>query len=194
MAELSSTSDPAAAAHLRDLTVAPEMSPWVFARAGLGHGFEAGLTASSRAVRLDGRRAFERERIALSIGVGASAIFGARSLGAGDASGVYGGGFDVPVLVGWRSSADLYAVWAGPRFGADFLSGQLDLGAPGAISVSGRHLHFGGVAGLRAGLRRLYGVLEVEVGYHDSGGTLGAQAVQLQGLSVAPAGALVVSF
>lgn len=189
-----SSAENADAARLQELTVAPEMSPWVSARAGLGNGFEAGLSASSRSIRLDGRRAFQTQKYALSIGLGASAILAAQSTGGNDATGVYGGGFDVPLLVGWRSSADLYAFWIGPRIGADFFSGQLDTGAASPASASGRHLHFGALAGLRAGLRHLYGVLEVEAAYHRADGTLAAQAVTLQGLTVAPAGALVVSF
>jgi len=194
MVATSSAGD-ASTARLQDLTVAPDVSPWVSARAGLGNGFEAGLTASTRAIRLDGRRAFETQKLALSIGLGASAILAARSTGGGNANGVYGGGFDVPVLVGWRSSADLYAIWAGPRIGADFLSGQLDAGeAEDPLTASGRHLHFGGLAGLRAGFRRLYAVIEIAVDYHRADGTLGTAAVQLDGWTVAPAGALVVSF
>ena len=183
----------AAAARLQDLAVAPTLSPWVAARAGLGAGFEGGLGASARAIRVDARRAFASSRIALSIGLGASALLAARPEGR-DASGVYGGGFDIPVLLGWRSSADLYAAWIGPRIGADIFSGHLDDGAADPIAASGRHLRFGGVAGLRAGFRRVHAVVEVEAAYHQADGTLGARQLSLSAFSVAPAGALVVSF
>jgi hypothetical protein len=200
-----SAADPSAV-RLQQLAVAPDVSPWVSARAGLGSGFEAGLSASSRAIRLDARHAFESDRLAMSIGLGASALLAARPTGGangGDASGVYGGGFDVPVLVGWRSSADLYAVWLGPRVGADFFSGQIDAGPDGLPGVSGHHLHYGGVLGLRAGLRHVYGVVEVEGAYHQAGGTftfsqqsgvISSRSLDLGGWTVAPSGALVVSF
>jgi hypothetical protein len=181
-------------ARLQDLTVAPDVSPWVSARAGFGDGFEAGLGASSRAIRIDARRAFASEPYAFSIGFGASAILAAPPGSGEPATGVYGGGFDVPLLFGWHSSADLYALWIGPRIGADFFSGSLDAGAAEPLPASGRHLHFGGVAGLRGGFRRVFVVVEVETAYHRADGTLGTSAVALDGWTVAPAGALVVSF
>ena len=190
--EASSTD--ATAADLQSLAIAPDMSPWVAARAGLGNDFEAGVSASTRAIRIDGRRSFGSDRVALSIGLGASAILAARPMG-GSASGVYGGGFDVPVLLGWRSSADLYAAWIGPRVGAELFSGELDAAsADETTSASGRHLHFGGTAGFRAGFRRVYGVIEVQVSYHLADGTLGKRSLTLSGWSVTPAGGLAVSF
>lgn len=191
---LDSSAVDAGSLRLQDLAVAPDVSPWAAVRAGLGAGFEGGLTASTRAIRVDARRAFETQRLALSIGLGASALLAARPGGTADATGVFGGGFDVPILVGWRSSADLYAVWLGPRVGAELLSGEIDAGSAGPLKASGRHLRFGGVAGLRAGLRRLYGVVEIDASYHRADGALGAQQVSLTGFTVAPAGALVVSF
>ncbi|MEZ4308259.1 MAG: hypothetical protein R3F14_09470 [Polyangiaceae bacterium] len=174
--------------------MAPDVSPWVSARAGLGAGFEGGLTATSRAVRVDARHAFESEHFALSLGLGASAILAARPTGE-DATSVYGGGLDLPVLLGWRSRADLYAVWLGPRLGVDFLTGQLDPGEGDTQPrVNGHHLHGGGVVGFRAGMRRLYGVLEVEVAYHHAEGTFGARSLTLGGWFATPAAALAVSF
>jgi hypothetical protein len=191
----SATSADGTAVRLQQLTVAPDMSPWVAARVGLGNDFEAGVSASTRAIRIDGRRAFVWDSVALSIGLGASALMAVRPSGGGNASGVYGGGFDVPILIGWRSSADLYAAWIGPRVGAELFSGQLDPGTGASPNpASGRHLHVGGTAGLRAGLRRLYGVVEAQLAYHVADGTLGGTSLTLTGWSVTPAGALVVSF
>lgn len=188
-----SPATPASAARLRELTVAPEVSPWVAARAGFGGGFEGGLGMTTRAVRVDARRAFElwNRSWALSVGAGVSALLAAPPRGA--ASGVYGGGFDVPVLLGWRSRADLYSVWAGPRFGAEVLSGRLDWSGV-ATPASGRSWNAGAVVGLRAGLRHLYAVLELEVAYRAAEGTLGAEAVAVRGATFTPFGALVVSF
>lgn len=182
----------APAARLQELAVGPDISPWASARVGLGNEFEAGIGASTRALRLDGRRAFSTKKLALSIGLGVSAVLAAPA--EGRASGVYGGGIDLPVLLGWRSSADLYAAWIGPRIGAELLSGRLEGGASGPVSAGARHLSFGGVAGLRAGFRRLYGVVEVDVAYHHADGSIAARSLALEGLTVAPAGALVVSF
>jgi hypothetical protein len=188
---------------IQDLAIAADMSPWVAARAGLGNAFEAGVSATTRAIRIDGRRAFGSDRLALSIGIGASALMAARPAGGPDANGVYGGGFDVPILLGWRSSADLYAAWIGPRVGAELFSGVLGTTTSNATtSVSGRHLSMGGTAGLRAGLRHVYAVAEVHLAYHLAEGTLTASDgvtsrvtfVGLTGFSVTPAGALVVSF
>jgi hypothetical protein len=185
----------AEAVRLQELAIAPDVSPWVAARAGLGNDFEAGIGVSTRAVRVDGRRAFTWDRIALSIGLGASAIMPARPTGGSNGSGVFGGGFDVPILIGWRSTAELYAVWIGPRIGAELFSGQLGVDPAGnPIPASGRHLHVGGTAGLRAGLRHVYGVAEAHVAYHAAEGTLGANSLTLGGWAVTPAGALVVSF
>lgn len=195
MAHSTASSTGPDAARLQELAVAPDVSPWVAARAGLGNDFEGGIGASTRAIRIDGRRAIVWGSYALSIGLGASAILAAQPTGGASASGVYGGGFDVPVLFGWRSSADLYAAWAGVRAGGELFSGQLDnVTDPEPTEASGRHLFAGGTLGLRAGLRHVYGVAEVLVAYHAASGTLGGAAVTLEGVSVTPAGALVVSF
>lgn len=190
------------AAQAQTLTVAPDVSPWVSARVGLGTGFEGGLSASLRSIRLDARHAFETEKYALSIGVGASAVLAQRS-GGGQATGVYGAGFDVPILVGWRSSSDLYSLWLGPRAGGEILGGQLENGDAGPGSVSARHAFFGGLAGIRAGLRHLYVVAEFDFAYHLGAGSwtpptgaavTATESVDVSGWAVTPFGALVVSF
>ncbi|MBK8257805.1 MAG: hypothetical protein IPK82_34695 [Polyangiaceae bacterium] len=181
-------------AQLQDLAVAPDVAPWVSARAGLGNGFEGGLTASTRALRLDGRRAFEGERFAFSVGLGGSALLAARPQSR-NADGVFGGGFDVPLIVGLRSSSDLYSAWGGVRVGADFFSGQLDLGADqDPVSASGRHLRFGGVLGGRIGFRHVHGFLELELTYHDVAGSLGTASAALQGLTFTPAAGILITF
>ncbi len=194
MGDSSASSADPSAARLQQIAIAPDVSPWVAARAGLGNDFEAGVSATTRAIRIDGRRAFVWDRVALSIGIGASALMAVRPTGA-NANGVYGGGFDVPILIGWRSSADLYAAWIGPRVGGELFSGQLDPSTtPQPTPASGRHLHVGGTAGLRAGLRRFYGIVEAQIAYHTAVGTLGESSLTLEGWSVTPAGSLVVSF
>src|SRR6266566_4041420 len=57
---------------------------------------------------------------ALSIGVGLDAAFEGRqgtSLPDVDDANLFGFGADVPVLLGWKSTAGLYYVWLGARFG-----------------------------------------------------------------------------
>jgi hypothetical protein len=181
----------------RDLAIGADVSPWVSARAGLGGGFEAGLGASARAVRLDGRRAFTfcDGRCAFSIGLGASALIGPKPIGGReDATSAYGGGIDVPLLVGWHSKANLYSAWAGPRIGAQLLSGQLDAGTGVLVPAGGRAVSVGGLVGLRAGLRHLFAVVELEVAYRFATGTIGAETVSVRGCTVTPFGGLVVSF
>lgn len=177
---------------LHVLTVAPDVSPWVSGRAGLGGGFEAGLTASTRSIRADGRRAIDLGPLTLSVGLGASAVL----LGRADnvSSGVYGFGLDLPLLLGWRSSADLYSLWFGPRVGGELFEGNLTTELSGTTGAKGQHLHVGGLAGLRAGLRHLYAVVEFEFAYHLAGGSIGATNVDVSAWTVAPFGGLVVSF
>lgn len=180
-------------ARLQSIAVGPAVAPWIGARVGLGGGFEGGIGASSRAVRIDGRRAFTfRERtLAFSAGAGVSAILA--SAPSGEASGVLGGGVDVPLLFGWRSSADLYAAWIGPRLRAQIFDGRVS-DAAGSIPLEGRSVGVGGVAGLRAGLRHVFAVVEADVAYQWAWGTFGAEAVRLSGWTVTPFGGLVLSF
>lgn len=183
----------ASALRLQEMALAPAASPWIAARVGLGDGFEGGISASSRAVRLDGRRAFLflDRTLALSVGLGGSAIVAAAPKGG--ASGVFGGGVDVPVIFGWRSSADLYSAWIGPRFSAEIFSGRFDGGA-GIAPAEGKAIGVGGVAGVRVGLRHVFGVIEVDAAYHFATATLAGESLRLSGWTVAPFGGLVVSF
>lgn len=195
---LSSVSGEGDVGRMTELAIAPDLSPWVAARAGLGADFEGGVSASMRAIRIDGRRAFVFGNAALSLGLGLSALMAARPSGS-SANGVYGAGFDVPVVAGWRSSADLYSVWGGLRFGGELFEGPV---GPAAVDgscfcASGRHLYAGGTLGMRAGLRHVYAVAEVLVAYHAAEGQIGpfgGDPVTLNGLSVTPSGGLVVSF
>ncbi len=183
----------AAAQRLESWSVGPGVSPWVSARTGLGNGFEGGVGASARSIRLDGRKSFERGSAALSIGLGVSAIMAERPGDEPNNSGVFGGGFDVPVLLGWHSSADLYALWIGPRLGGELVGGGIAADGEG-VEVSGRHLWFGGVAGVRVGLRHLYAVFELDVAHHLADGFVGEDAFEVEAFTFAPAAALAVSF
>jgi hypothetical protein len=183
----------AGAAGLEDLTIAPAVAPWVSARIGLEGANEGGLTYSGRAVRLDGRHAFGLGTPTLSVGLGASVLSARRPGNSPDDRSVFGGGLDVPVILGVTSSADIYSIWGGFRGGFEVLRGAVTEGSA-AKELSGRHLYAGFVAGLRVGFRHVHVALEIDGAYHFAGGTIGERAVGIEQLSLTPAGALTVSF
>jgi len=125
---------------LQNLGVSPGVAPWISGRLGLPGENEAGLTYSGRTIRADGRHAFSLGKPTLSVGLGVSAI-AAHPPGSGsDPSGVYGGGLDIPVLLGVHSASDLYAFWFGPRAGFEYLAGGIQLAdASAPIEVHAEH-------------------------------------------------------
>lgn len=192
---------------LSELTVAPGVAPWASARIGIAGGNEAGLTYTGRALRLDGRHAFSLGTPTLSVGLGASALFAeangasAEANGASeDGGGVYGAGIDVPVLLGFRSDADIYALWLGPRLGLELLGGEVRLPGPdraqaaALVDASGLHLQLGLVLGVRAGFRHVHVALEAGVTYHHVEGDLGGTSVAIDQATFAPGGALTATF
>jgi hypothetical protein len=181
---------------------APGLAPWVGARYGLGNHFDAGLTYTGRSIRLDGRRAWhfgEDEQSAVSLGIAASGLLPKRDDDLGFRVGGFGG--DVPLLIGWRSTGDIYSVWAGPRGGIELLRGQRDLeGDPAdplsslVEDVDGWHAQVGGLVGVRVGFRYIFAVFEVGAAMHWAQGDVGSIPVSIRQFSVAPSGALVGSF
>jgi hypothetical protein len=167
----------------------------VNARVGLGAQNEAGLTYSGRAVRLDARHAFENGAVALSIGAGASAV-----LRGGDAQlettaststfGPWGYGFDVPLVVGWRSTASVVTFWAGARAGFEKLMAD----ASSSIALDLRRWYGGGVVGLGLGFRHVEGVLELDAYYQGVTGSFAGDDVRLSGVTLAPGAGLVLNF
>ncbi|MFO0660124.1 MAG: YfhL family 4Fe-4S dicluster ferredoxin [Polyangiaceae bacterium] len=108
-------------------TVAPGVAPWAAGRVGLAYDSEAGITYTSRALRIDARHAFQNRARSLCRSAQASmesSLVAARTTAtcAGlDLSGVNGYRGDIPLLVGWRSSAGgLFSLWGGPRLGLSF--------------------------------------------------------------------------
>jgi hypothetical protein len=183
---------------LDTITVAPGASPYIAGRVGITGGFEGGLTYTGRQARIDGRKAFPVGPLVLSLGLGGSVLL-PKPL-PGDIGSVYGGGGDLPVLLGWASTADLYAVWFGPRAGFEILGGRVVESAfdpQGSddkfADVSGHHVWFGGLAGFRVGFRYFHAALELDVDYHLAGGKLGTEEVSSHNLSIAPAGAMILS-
>ncbi|AUX37265.1 MULTISPECIES: hypothetical protein [Sorangium] len=197
----------AAQRKLSEIAVSPGIAPWAGARVGIEGGNEAGLTYTGRALRLDGRHAFPLGDAALSIGLGASALFAGApgplaepSAEGGDVGDVYGAGVDVPILLGFRSDADLYALWFGPRLGLELLGGEVRLPPAGSASrgplvdASGQHLRLGFVLGVRAGFRHVHVALEATATYHHATGEIGGTPVAIDQGTIAPGGGLTVTF
>lgn len=176
------------------LGLAPAVSPAISARMGLEGGNEAGLTYLGRSVRLDARHAFEGPKTALSIGLGASAIMAQRPGQLDQDGSVYGGGADVPILFGVRTSADLFALWTGPRVGFDLLSGQLGAGDAPPVPFEAQHVRAGWVLGLRGGFRHLHVALELDAEYHYVTGKLGGVSRELHGFTLTPGAGVNVTF
>jgi hypothetical protein len=179
---------------------APGLAPWVSGRLGIDGSFDAGLTYTGRAARVDARHAWVfEESTALSLGLGGSGLLPKRDDDL--ALRVGGFGFDVPLLLGYMSDADIYAVWLGARGGAEYLTGQrelladpLDPSAPLSEKIQGWHAHAGGLVGMRVGFRYVFAVLELDAAMHWARGTIGANDVTAQMFTLAPAGALIVRF
>jgi hypothetical protein len=176
------------------------MAPYAAGRVGVGSRFEAGLTYTGRAGHVDIRRSFDWNDVSLSIGLGAEVpIYGdpdTSTLPQVDLASVRGYGVDVPVLVGWRSVASAYMVWVGARVGWD----HVDIGsvataddAP-AAALSANRFFGGGVAGLAGGFRHVHVALELDVAYDAVDGTFDGAHVTVQGVSLAPAGAMWWTF
>jgi hypothetical protein len=178
----------------------PGLAPWVGGRLGLGSGFDAGLTYFGRSVRLDARRAVALSKsVDASVGLGASGLLPHRS----DALALRVGGFgaDVPLLIGWRSAADVYSLWAGARGGAEWVRGHRELppdpGAPDVLvnePLGGWHAFAGGLVGMRVGFRHVFAVLEVDAAMHWVSADIGERRTSLTQLAVVPAAALVSRF
>ncbi len=192
-----------AANALDQLSTAPALAPWISARIGIRGDNEAGLAYSGRSIRLDGRHAFDLKTVAISLGLGATVITAAKQPdGGADTDNVSGGGVDVPILIGYQSQSDVYALWAGPRIGYEYFRGfiqpPVDAGNAGSNTtpwdVSASHGLFGFVAGLRVGFRHIHAALELNGAYHIAKGDLGGRTVSVQQFTLSPAGALIVSF
>ena len=106
---------------------------------------------------------------------------------------MYGGGLDVPVLLGFRSTSDLYAIWFGPRAGVELLSGAFALSSTleKPTSISAHHLYGGITAGFKAGFRHVHVAFELNGSYHRSDGLFGGRALGQNQFTLTPGGALL---
>jgi hypothetical protein len=198
--------------------VAPGVAPFLAARVGLGEHNEAGLSYTGRGVRLDGRHAFEWPSLALSVG---AALSGALSRPGdqpedhvADAPGadtglrtvsltsLTGYGVEVPVVFGYRSSADVVKLWAGLRAGFERDSFDVTLvEAPDtALGSSGHANRFwgGGLVGFSVGLAPVEVRVELDGAYERAHGnllTLGGELTgEVAGWSLTPAMAISAKF
>lgn len=202
---------------LARFAVAPGVAPFVAGRAGLGNHNEAGLTYTARSLRVDARHAFEWPKVALSVGAvaigalprigdrpgenvdGPRGAFGLRTV---ELVSPRGYGFEVPVLFGYRSSADVVKLWAGLRAG--FERDAFDVTvveAPDRVVAShanATRLWAGGLVGFSVGLAPIEVRVEVDAAYESASGDLvtGERRldVTVQGMSLTPAMAISAEF
>lgn len=175
--------------------LAPRVAPWVNARVGIGAESEAGLTYSGRAVRLDARRAFEDGAVALSVGAGASAVLRGgdsqrETTGTSSTWGPWGYGFDVPVVVGWKSSAGVVSLWGGVRGGFEKLTADRS----SAIELDLNRWYGGGLVGLGLGFRHVQAALELDAYYQGVSGSFAGDDVRLHGVTLTPGAGLIFTF
>ena len=183
-------------------SVSPGFAPWVGGRLGLGGDYDAGILYTARSIRADLRRSFpfgEDDSLAFSMGLGASGLLPKRRDDLGVRVGGFGG--DIPLLFGYRSDADVYSFYLGPRVGIEYLNGQRDLPPDpldptlvGVESIRGWHAQAGGLLGLRIGFRYLYAAIELGGAMHWAEATVGEADASFSVFALRPAGALIGRF
>ena len=138
-----------------DLAIAPGVAPWVSGRVGIVGSNEGGLTYSGHALRFDLRHAFEFGKgAALSIGLGGTAVI-ARRPGEDNANGVYGGGADLPVLIGLRSSTTSTPSGSARARASNPRRRRPAQSEFAGAEVTARHFYGGLTAGMRVGFRHI---------------------------------------
>ena len=198
--------------------VAPGVAPFIAGRVGLGQHNEAGLTYTGRGVRLDGRHAFEWPSLALSLGAAATGALARpgkqptrhvsddNGANAGLVNATFtslnGYGFEVPLLFGYRSDADVVRVWMGLRAGFErdaFNVSLLEVPDEAlATSGSATRVWGGGLVGFSVGLAPIEVRVEVNAAYESVHGKLltfgGDLTGDVAGWSLTPAMAISAKF
>ena len=194
----------------------PGFFPWASMRLGLGHQSEAGLAYTGHRVRLDARYAWLRGPWAVSFGAGAglglahatastgsgSSAFGSTEAIAGlDTSGTRAVALDLPLLVGWRSTADIGRVWLGVRPVYEHAYGSLSFTQASSVAqadLNANALTLNGILGLAMGLRPVYLALEFSVGGSHGRGSLSGSpgsfaegSATITAITLTPAAALI---
>lgn len=200
------------------IAVAPGVAPFVAARVGLGNHKEAGLSYTGRGFRLDGRHAFEWPSLALSLGAAGTIAFanpggdlnplpgtggGLRTM---SLSSLTGYGLELPLVFGYRSSADVVKLWAGLRggFERDHFNASV-VEAPDSPTVGeGKATRYwgGGLVGFAIGLSPIEVRAEVDAAYESAHGSLSVSSQQgngnltgdVAGWSLTPAMAISAKF
>lgn len=183
------------------LAEGPAVSPFASARVGIAGSNEAGLSYSGQALRGDARHAFVWDKSAISAGLGVTgrgfgqSAFDPPGTELGKANGY---GFDLPLLYGYRTDADLVSVWAGARASFDHWSGRVSLDRNEQFALAASRWAAGPILGLALGLPPFWIAAEVEVDYTHVTGSLDRPGARydaaVDGWSVRPAGALTAKF
>lgn len=207
---------------ITSVLAAPGVAPWIGGRVGVAERTEAGAAYTGRWARIDVRHAFENRKFALSIGGSALALLGHPSsdpaepggatgaLAGVDTSSAYGFGFQVPVLVGYRSDAEVVQAWGGlvgtfeRAFGPIVLSDPTappdpnDLDDVNEAHLNARRFSGAAVVGLAVGIQPIWVAIELTGRYFALDGSLSDNGVKtignVSGLSLEPAGALIGRF
>jgi hypothetical protein len=210
---------------IAQVLLAPGLAPWVGARAGVGYTSDAGLTYTGRSVRLDGRHGFEAKDVAASIGLGVQGLLvhpghdaptdttggSDETIPGLDTGGVTGAGFDIPAIVGWRSTADLVQVWGGVRGGYEQLWGHvvLRINSDPSISeedkASANRVFVLGVIGAALSISPVMVALELDGGYQHAEGSIDrppdaanpqghSVKAKMDGFTMTPTAALIGKF
>jgi hypothetical protein len=195
--------------------IAPGVAPFIAARVGLGDHNEAGLSYTGHGARLDARHAFEWPTLAVSVGGAALGTFadsgrepqpaspasdgGFRELSLRSTSGY---GFELPVLFGYRSSADVVKLWTGLRTGvARYGYNASVIESPiGRAAATGKATRWwgGGLLGFSVGLAPVEVRVEVDAAYESVHGSQSTSQGELTGeaagWSLTPAMAISAKF
>jgi len=183
--------------------MAPAVAPWASGRVGFDNQMEAGLAYTGRSVRVDGRHAFEWERVALSVGLGGSVVLaGATEDRAAQSTYVKleqqrGCGLDLPVLVGWQDRTGIVTLWTGPRGGFEKLAADVAFPTENPAKsgdLSATRWYVGPTAGFAVGFRHVHAAAEMSAYYQTVHGTALGAAVSVRGVTLVPAAALKVTF
>lgn len=185
--------------------VAPALAPFVAARVGVGNRFEGGLAYTGRNVRADMRRSFDDGAWSFSVGLGVSAALYGRQQGTDlpnvNLEKLHGYGADIPLLVGWQSTGDLYMFWAGARGGFERVvieqvstePRDVTLGTE-PIRLDATRFYGGPVVGVATGFNHVHVALEIAAYYQSASGTYNGNDATVQGLTLTPASALWWTF
>jgi hypothetical protein len=183
------------------LAEGPTVAPYAAARVGIPGKNEAGLSYSGHSLRGDLRHAFEWDKSALSGGIGITGLGLGKTASeppGTDLGGAHGIGVDLPLLIGYRSDAELISAWAGLRGSFDHWSGAVSLDQNAAFQLDASRLALGPMVGMSVGLPPFWVSVELELDYAHVTGSLDRPGTRFEaevnGWSARPAGALVAKF